>query len=106
MDAGRSLARQYKYSHIEELLRCSGETGQVTDKCHDDIILACVSIVAADQSQVRLFFFVTPYIFLVRTIFFNTGLFNETLSTLSSKKGKKLKDLKNHNYISKFYNNC
>ena len=51
-------------------------------------------------------FFVTPYIFLVRTIFFNTGLFNQTLSTLSSKKGKKLKDLKNHNYISKFYNNC
>lgn len=52
VDAGRSLARQYKYSLIEELLRCSGETGQVTDKCHDDIILACVSIVAADHSQV------------------------------------------------------
>lgn len=53
VDAGRSLARQYKYPLIEELLRCSGETGQVTDKCHDDIILACVSIVAADQSQAK-----------------------------------------------------
>jgi len=53
VDAGRSLARQYKYSHIEELLRCSGETGQVTEKCHDEIILACVSIVAADQSQTK-----------------------------------------------------
>lgn len=52
VDTGRSLARQYKYSLIEELLHFSGETGQVTDKCHDDIILACVSIVAADQSQV------------------------------------------------------
>ena len=37
VDAGRSLARQYKYRHIEELLSCSGETGQVTDKCHDYI---------------------------------------------------------------------
>ena len=55
VDAGRSLARQYKFSHIEELLRCSRETGQVTDKCYDDIILACVSIVSPDQSQVGKF---------------------------------------------------
>lgn len=53
VDVGRSLARQYKFSHIEDLLRCSEETGQVTDKCHDDIILACVSIVAADHSQAK-----------------------------------------------------
>jgi len=53
VDAGRSLARQYKFSHIEELLRCSRETGQVTDKCYDDIILACVSIVSPDQSQAK-----------------------------------------------------
>ena len=57
VDAGRSLARRYKYSHIEQLLRCSEETGQLTDKCHDDIILACVNIVSADQGQVRMLFF-------------------------------------------------
>lgn len=53
VDAGRSLARQYKFSHIEDLLRCSRETGQITDKCHDDIILACVNILSADQSQAK-----------------------------------------------------
>ena len=52
MDTGRSLARQYKYAQIQQLLRCVGETGQVDDKCYDDIILACVRIVSADQTQV------------------------------------------------------
>ena len=52
VDTGRVLARRYKYVHIQQLLRCVGETGQVDDKCYDDIILACVRIVSADQSQV------------------------------------------------------
>jgi hypothetical protein len=52
VDAGRALARQYRFAHIQQLLKCVGEMGLVSDKCHDDIILACVRIVSADQNQV------------------------------------------------------
>ena len=57
VDAGRALARQYKFTHIQQLLRCVAETGLVTNKCHDDIILSCVKIVSIDQSQVRALLF-------------------------------------------------
>ncbi|EDO48452.1 predicted protein [Nematostella vectensis] len=53
INTGRALARQYRYQHIQQLLRCVSDTGLVTDKCHDEIILACVRIISSDDSQTK-----------------------------------------------------
>ncbi|XP_022094724.1 zinc finger FYVE domain-containing protein 26-like isoform X2 [Acanthaster planci] len=50
---GRRLAAQHKYKDIHQLLVCVRNTGLSNDQCCDEILDACVRVLASDSSQTK-----------------------------------------------------
>ncbi|XP_071795779.1 zinc finger FYVE domain-containing protein 26-like isoform X2 [Asterias amurensis] len=50
---GRNLATQHKYKDIQQLLTCVRGTGLSNDQCCDEILDACVRVLANDGGQAK-----------------------------------------------------
>ncbi|XP_038075616.1 zinc finger FYVE domain-containing protein 26-like [Patiria miniata] len=50
---GRRLATQHKYKDIHQLLSCVRNTGLSNNECCDEILDACVRVLASDTSQTK-----------------------------------------------------
>ena len=50
---GTTLARQHKYSFIQQLLNCMKDSGLCTDNSFDDVIISCVEVMTRDPDQLQ-----------------------------------------------------
>ena len=53
MQAGRYFSRLHKYNSVRQLLSCVKDSGLCTDAGFDDVVSACVRVIADDPAQVR-----------------------------------------------------